>query len=58
MRERTGGFCGGEIERAHREYSSGGAHNARSAAVFTVNRQVLATVSKRHKQGSTCEVDG
>lgn len=33
-------------------------NNARSAAVFTVNRQVLATVSRCDEQGSTCEVDG
>lgn len=46
MRERTGGFCGGEIERAQREHSNHGANNARSAAVFTANCQVLATVSK------------
>lgn len=46
MRERTGGFCGGEIERAQREYSNHGMNNERSAAVFTVNCQVLATVSK------------
>lgn len=55
MRERTGGFCGGEIERAQREYSNRGADNARSAAVFTAKRQVLATVSKCSKQGSTRE---
>lgn len=40
-----------------REYSNGGVDNARSAAVFTVNCQVLATVSKCDKQGWTCEVD-
>lgn len=51
-------FCGGEIEGAEREYSNRGVNNARSTAVFTASRQVLATVSKCDKQGSTCEADG